>query len=95
MTLTIANKSTIALVTGQAAYPSGAYIDRQAAEMNRALVRATGDKLPCYALPAKRGRFKYVSIGSSAVISKGVAKEWFARFGVDLEELEYFVFVAY
>lgn len=88
MTLTLASKSTIALVTGESAYPNGAFIDNRAATMNRALIKSTNGRIPCYALVGKRGGFKYVSIGSSAVISKSVAREWLARFGVDLDDLE-------
>ncbi len=84
--MTIANKNQIALFTGEAAYNNGEFHDARCAQINKAVVAQCG-KLPCYATPGKRA-IKWVSIGSSCVISRGVAKQYLARCGVDIEQVE-------
>ena len=83
----IANKYQIERFTGNSAYVSGIVHDAGAAKVNAAIVSACG-KLPCYAIKGKRSAFKWVSVGSSAVISRGVAKEWLSRYGVDIDAVE-------
>lgn len=56
--------------------------------VNAAIVEKSGGKLPCYAIPGKRVPFKWVSVGSSAVIGRGVAEGFLARVGVDINEVE-------
>lgn len=80
----IANKSQIEKFTGKVAYPSGKFHDDAAAKVNAAI----GAKLPCYAIPGKRVAFKWVSVGSSAVISRGVAASMLRAVGVDIEQVE-------
>lgn len=77
----IAGQETISNVTD-----SGKYGKASAA--NRAALKATNGKLPCYAINGTRKAFKWVSVGSSAVISRGNAAEWFARYGADLDAIE-------
>lgn len=56
--------------------------------VNHAVLTKSGGKMPCYAIPGKRAAFKWVSVGSSAVIGRGVAASFLARVGVDIEEVE-------
>ena len=83
----IANAHPIERFTGKTAYASGIMHDSDAAKVNAATVAATNGKLPCYAIKGKRS-FRWVSVGSSAVIGRGVAKEWLARFGADIDLVE-------
>jgi len=84
----IANKFLIERITAKRQYESGAFHDEAAAIINQAVVSATDGKVPCYAIPGKRSGFKWVSVGSSAVVSRGVAKEWLSRYGVDIDKVE-------
>lgn len=77
----IANQPHIEKITNVAIYGD-------AANVNAALVAKTGGKVPCYAINGKRARVKWVSVGSSAVIGRGEAAKWLARFGADINELE-------
>lgn len=77
----IAHASQIAAFTNEAKYGD-------AAKVTAAVVKATGGKLPCYAVKGKRTAFKWVSIGSSAVISRGEAAKWLARLGADISRVE-------
>lgn len=56
--------------------------------VNAAVLAKSGGKMPCYAIPGKRAAFKWVSVGSSAVIGRGVATSFLARVGVDINEVE-------
>jgi hypothetical protein len=56
--------------------------------VNTAVLARSGGKMPCYAIPGKRTAFKWVSVGSSAVIGRGVAAGFLARVGVDINEVE-------
>lgn len=56
--------------------------------VNAAVLAMSGGKMPCYAIPGKRAAFKWVSVGSSAVIGRGVAASFLARVGVDINEAE-------
>lgn len=85
----LANASQIARFTGREAYGSGLMHDADAARVNAAVVAATGGKLPCYAARrGARGAFRWVSVGSSAVIPRGTAKEWLGRYGASIDEVE-------
>lgn len=84
----IANAEQIERFTGRKAYPSGAFHNADAARVNAAAVAATGGKLPCYAIPGKRVGFKWVSVGSSAVIARGDAANRLAMRGADIAEVE-------
>lgn len=86
--LTLANPELIARVTGKAPYPNGQFRDAESARVNLAIIERTGGKLPCYATPGKRGGFKWVSVGSSAVMARALATRWLSRYGVDLEQVE-------
>lgn len=86
--LTLANADLVGRVTARAPYPGGTFHDRKAARVNAAVFETTGGKLPCYAIPAKRGGFLWVSVGSSCVIARALATRWLARFGVDLDQIE-------
>ena len=83
----IANAHQIERFTGKTAYASGIMHDPIAAKVNASVVTATNGKMPCYAIKGKRS-FRWVSVGSSAVIGRGVAKEWLARFGADIDIME-------
>ena len=83
----VASNTMIAKVTGKVAYPTGKFHDAKAARVNEAVVAASGH-LPCYAIPGKRVAFKWVSIGSSAVISRKEAANFLARVGVNIEQAE-------
>lgn len=88
-TLTLAGPNLTARVTGRAAYPNGRFHDPEAASVNAAIVASTGGKLPCYASArGGRGSFRWVSVGSSSVIARGLATRWLARYSVDLEHIE-------
>jgi hypothetical protein len=56
--------------------------------VNASVLVKSGGKMPCYAIPGKRAAFKWVSVGSSAVIGRGVATSFLARVGVDINEVE-------
>lgn len=56
-------------------------------EVNAAVIAQSGGKLPCYAVQGKRA-VKWVSVGSSAVISRSVARDFLARVGVDIDAVE-------
>lgn len=85
----IANAQQIERFIGNAAYTTGAMHDAEAAKVNAAVLKATNGKLPCYAArKGARGSFKWVSVGSSAVIARGEATKWLARFGVDINIVE-------
>lgn len=86
--LTLAGADFVGRVTGLAPYPNGAFHDPRAARVNAAAHQRTGGRLPCYAVPAKRGGFRWVSVGSSCVIARSLAARWLGRYGVDLDELE-------
>lgn len=75
----IAAKSTIQNVTNR---------NNSADAVNAAVVAISGGRLPCYAIPGKRVPFKWVSVGSSAVISRSVAEGFLARVGVNIDEVE-------
>lgn len=77
----IANATQIAKITDTAIYGA-------AATVNAALVAKSGGKVPCYAINGKRAAFKWVSVGSSCVISRGEAAKWLARFGANIDEVE-------
>jgi len=83
----VANKTEVAFFTGKTALSNGATMDPRSAAINEAVVAQSGGKLPCYATPGKRA-VKWVSVGSSCVISRGVAREWLARYGVDIDVVE-------
>lgn len=85
--MTLANRNQIALFTAEIAYNDGSKHDSRCALINKAVLAVTGGKLPCYATPGKRA-IKWVSVGSSCVISRGVAKQYLARYGVDIEQVE-------
>ena len=84
----IANAHQIERFIGKTAYASGIMHESSSAKVNAATVAATNGKLPCYAIKGKRTAFKWVSVRSSAVISRGVAKEWLSRYGVDIDLVE-------
>lgn len=76
----IANANQIARFTGKAAYPTGAFISDEAAQINEATLRSTDGKLPCYVSRiGARGAAVWVSVGSSARIGKGEAEKMIAR----------------
>lgn len=77
----LAAKSTIEKITNAAIYGDAALV-------NAAVVRASNGKVPCYAIKGKRTRVKWVSVGSSAVIGRGVAEGFLARVGVNINEAE-------
>lgn len=77
----LAAQTTIAKITNPEIYGD-------AATVNAAVVRISGGKVPCYAISGKRNRVKWVSVGSSAVIGRGVAKDFLARVGVNINEVE-------
>jgi len=77
----IASKTKIQKITDSAVYGA-------AAEVNAAVVKKTEGRVPCYAINGKRAAFKWVSVGSSACISRGEAAKWLARFGADISEME-------
>ncbi len=86
----IANAQQIERFTGKAAYASGEFISPEAAKINSLVVAQTGGKLPCYAARiGKRGAIVWVSVGSSARISRGEAERWLAIYGVQLENIEF------
>ena len=84
----IANEVAIERYCGRRAWDNGNTMDENAARVNAAVDVVTGGRLPCYAIPGKRGGFKWVSVGSSAVIGRSVAAKWLARFGADIEKVE-------
>ena len=57
-------------------------------KVNQAVMALSGGKLPCYAIPGKRVPFKWVSIGSSAVIPRSEAVSFLRRVGVDISKAE-------
>lgn len=59
-----------------------------AARVNAALIRESGSRVPCYAIKGKRTRVRWVSVGSSAVVGRGVAADFLRRVGVDINEVE-------
>lgn len=77
----IASASKIAQITNETIYGA-------AAKVNAAVAKASGGKVPCYAIKGKRVDFKWVSVGSSAVISRGEAARWLASFGIDIQVVE-------
>jgi len=77
----LADKSTVEKISNMTAYGDAAVV-------NAAVVRKSGGRVPCYAVPGKRTRVRWVSIGSSAVISRSVAKEFLSRVGVNIDEVE-------
>jgi hypothetical protein len=83
----VANKTEVAFFTGKSALSNGAMMDPRSASINAAVVAQSGGKLPCYATSGKRA-VKWVSVNSSCVISRGVAREWLARYGVDIDVVE-------
>lgn len=86
----LANASQVAIFTGGKAYANGAMHDADGAKINRIVIEQTGGKLPCYAARiGKRGAIVWVSVGSSARISRKEAKAWLSRVGADLESIEY------
>lgn len=56
--------------------------------VNQAVLAASNGKLPCYAIVGKRTAYKWVSVGSSAVIGRGEAANFLARVGVDINNVE-------
>jgi hypothetical protein len=76
----IANQQKIAQITDAALYGD-------AAKVNAAVAAQTNGKVPCFAIKGKRS-FKWVSVGSSAVIGRGVATEWLARYGANISAVE-------
>lgn len=77
----IANEARIQKITDATVYGA-------AASVNAAVAKKTGGRVPCYAINGKRAAFKWVSVGSSAVIARGEATKWLARFGADIGEME-------
>lgn len=77
----IASQTKINQITDAAIYGD-------AAAVNADLVRQTNGKVPCYAINGKRVAFKWVSVGSSAVIPRGEAAKWLRQFGVNIDEVE-------
>lgn len=59
-----------------------------AARVNAAILAASNGKVPCYAINGKRVAFKWVSVGSSAVIGRGEAEKMLARVGVNISDVE-------
>ncbi len=85
--MVVANKTDVAFFTGKTALSNGVTMDPRSAAINEAVVKITNGKLPCYATPGKRA-VKWVSVNSSCVISRGVAREWLSRYGVDIDTVE-------
>lgn len=77
----LAAQNTIEKITNTETYGD-------AANVNAAVVRISGGKVPCYAINGKRNRVKWVSVGSSCVIGRGVAEGFLARVGVNINEVE-------
>jgi len=84
----LASQMLIARVTGQEPYPSGKFIDADAARVNRAVLAQTGGKMPCYAIPGTRVPYRWVSVGSSVVIPRGNAARWLAQLGANIDSVE-------
>lgn len=59
-------------------------------DVNAAVARISGNRVPCYAVRGKRVPAKWVSIGSSCVIPRGEARSFLARVGVDIDVVEAF-----
>lgn len=88
-TVIVANEDFIFLVTGHKPYQDGHYHDAEMARINERVVNATAGVLRCYAASrGKRGAVGWVSVGSSAYIARGVARQWLAWDGVDIDEVE-------
>ena len=83
----VANKTEVAFFTGKAALSNGQMMDPRSAAINEAVIKVTNGKFPCYAIPGKRA-VKWVSVNSSCVISRGVAREWLSRYGADIDSVE-------
>ena len=59
-----------------------------AAQVNAAVAAASNGKVPCYAINGKRVAFKWVSVGSSAVIGRAEASAFLRRVGVNIDQVE-------
>lgn len=85
----IANAAQIELFTGRRQYEGGVTHDATAAKINLAVLAQSGGKLPCYAARiGKGGAVVWVSVGSSARISRAIATEWLGRYGVTIGQVE-------
>lgn len=86
----LANDSQIAMLTGTKAYADGSFHNADGAKINHIVVAESDGKLPCYAARiGKRGAIVWVSIGSSARISRGEAEKMLSKVGVTLENIEF------
>lgn len=77
----LASANTVAKIANEDIY-GGASI------VNQAVIAASGGKVPCYAINGKRTRVKWVSVGSSCVIGRGVAASFLRRVGVNIDAVE-------
>lgn len=77
----LASQTRVSSITNEATYGD-------AAAVNAMVVAKSNGRVPCYAIRGKRTRVKWVSVGSSAVISRGVAADFLRRVGVDINEAE-------
>ena len=77
----LAAQSTIEKLANMSVYGDAAVV-------NAAVIRKSAGKVPCYAISGKRTRVKWVSVGSSAVIGRGIAADFLRRVGVDINEVE-------
>lgn len=85
----IANKTQIERFLGKAEYSNGAKISDEAAKINHMLFVETDGQFPCYAARiGKRGAIVWVSVGSSARISRGEAQRMIGACGGSLENIE-------
>ena len=75
----VASKTLTTQITTDSRYP---------VQVNAAVVKASGGHVPCYAIFGKRVPFKWVSVGSSAVIGRGEAARMLGFVGVDIAAVE-------